>query len=349
MFPFCLDVAEFILSMTVYIITLDIFFSFLFFRMPTTSRGLYHWLFHSGTSLEDFSDRLNHFWTFGLLLVLGGTISWKYGFQDPITCWTPAEFTSSHVDFAQHICWNTYTYYKPLLLPDIPRLDHYRPVLQYTYFQALPVILCLQALLFKLPHILLHVCHCYSGTSFDKIAGLTDGYENLSLEGRGNLANQIARYIHRWCRMFPHGLPWRWLTVIWFLTKCLFCINIIIQLTYIDRFLQVNEEQQYIKNETLTSYGDVIYDNIAKNNGSFWRESPVFPRMILCDFQVPMFRNVHMYTVQCALNVNNFTEHAYMFLWVWLLFVAIVTILSCAVWTIRTLLPFGRQRYEDNA
>ena len=259
-----------------------------------------------------------------------------------ITCWCPADFTSSHLDFTQRMCWSRYQYYKVLPAYEIPNFNEMRPVLETTYFQTIPLILCLQALLFKLPNILLQILHCYSGTSFDKIAGLTDGFETLPLEERRNLANQIACYINRWCRIFPRGLPWRWLTLVCFLSKGLFCGNIIIQLTYIDRFLQVNVEEQYNRNETLTSFGGVIYDNIA----NFWRESPVFPRNILCDFQVPAFRNIHRYTVQCNLNVNNFTERAYMFLWVWLLFVAIVTTLSFAVWMIRTLLPFGRKRYE---
>ena len=305
--------------------------------MPSITQGLYHYLFRGGASLDDFADRLNHVWTFGLLLLL--VISWKYVYQDPITCWCPAEFTNSHVDFTQRICWASYQYYD-MPTDDIPRYSATAPELETTYFQTIPLVLCLQALLFKLPHILVHILHGYSGTSFDKIAGLTDGYDSLTLDDRRNLANQVARYINRWCRMFPSGLPWRWLTLVCLLAKCLFCFNIIIQLKYINRFLHVSVEEQMSKNETLTSFGDVIYDNIA----NYWRESPVFPRIILCDFQIPIFRNIHRYTVQCNVNVNNFTERTYMFLWVWLLFVAIVTTLSSAIWTIRTVLPFGRQR-----
>ena len=327
---------------------------FSYCRMPTVGRGLFRWLFCSGARLEDFADRLNHVWTFGLLFILGAIISWKHGYQEPISCWCPSEFPAQSVRYAHQTCWHSY-YIEELKgeYDDAIGLINYGlPVVRQeatedekrnyttTFYQWVPVVLCLQALLFKLPNIILYIFHSFSGVDFNKIFGLTSGYENFNLSERSILSNQIARYIFQWCKMFPHGLPWRPLTVVWFLVKVMYCVNVVIQMAYIDKFLKTTNEPY----DNSTSYGDAIYDNIAKNNATFWKMSPVFPQKVMCDIPIRMLTNIQRFAVQCDLPVNRFSELAYMFLWVWLLFVAVVTMLSFVVWVIMTLLPFGRER-----
>ena len=305
--------------------------------MPTVSRGLFRWLFQSGCHLEDFADRLNHVWTCGLLLILGAIISWKHNYGVPISCWTPPQFTTGFTLYTMHTCWHRDTYYLPMddtIPKDVATIDHGTK----SYYQWLPLVLCLQALLFKLPNIFMYILHGYSGVDFHKVAGLTAGYQYLNLSERQNLANQIARYICRWCKMFPSGLPWRLLTVIWLLVKLMYCINVIIQMVYLDRFLRTTDPPY----DNSTSYGDTIYHNIV-GNGT-WKISPAFPRTILCDFSIRQLQSVQRWTVQCELNANPFTERVYMFLWVWLLFVAVATLLSFKVWVLLTLLPISRQR-----
>lgn len=308
--------------------------------MPTVGRGLFRWLFHSGARLEDFSDRLNHVWTFGLLLTLGAVISWKYEYGEPISCWCPAEFTSSMVDYSQKTCWHRNALYPRLEDIKIPTAYDVRIEAITLYHERIPLLLCLQALLFKLPNIILYILHGLSGLDFNKVAGLTAGFRYLNLSERKNLANQIARYLYRWSKMFPRGFPWRILTLVWFIVKCLYCVNIIVQFSYLDRFLKTTD----VPYDNSTSFGDAIYNNL-KPNATEWKMSPVFPHTLLCDFQIRQLRMVHQYTVQCVLHVNRFTERVYMFLWIWLLFVAVVTTLSFVVWIVSALLPFPRQRY----
>ena len=325
--------------------------------MPTVGRGLFRWLFCSGARLEDFADRLNHVWTFGLLLLLGAIISWKHSYRSPISCWSPNEFTLQQVSYTHQTCWHSYyiedpkgdnsdklpsliNFGLPVVRQEVLTDDEMKLKYSTTYYQWLPVILCLQALLFKLPNIILYIFHSFSGIDFDKISGLTSGYENLNLAERANLSNQIARYIYRWCNMFPRGFPWRLLTVTWLLVKILYCVNIVTQMTYLDRFLTTTDAPH----DNSTSYGDAIYDNIAKNNGTTWKQSPAFPQKVLCDFALRMLQNIQRYTVQCDLPANRFSEMAYMFLWVWFLFVAIVTMLCFVIWVLMTLTPIGRER-----
>ena len=302
--------------------------------MPTVNRGLFRRLFQGGARLEDFADRLNHVWTSGLLLVLGAVISWKNNYSDPISCCAPAYFTQAHVNYAEKICWNMYTY-SDFIPNEKIRL---KPNFVKSYYQYVPLILCFQALLFKLPNVIMNILHSFSGVDFHKVNGLTDGYQHLPMAERQNLAIQIARYVYRWCTIFPCRLPWRLLTIFWFLVKIMYCINVINQMTYLDRFLNMTN----VQGSNSASHGVAIYDNIMNNVS--WAASPTFSRVIMCHFNISEMTIVRTYSFQCYLNNNPLTERVSMFLWVWILFVAVTTSLSSIVWVILTLLPISRQR-----
>ena len=198
--------------------------------MPSVSRGLFRWLFHPAATLEDFADRLNPVWTVGLLLILASVLSWRHAYMGSISCWCPSSFTTHMVTYSEMECWNKDVTYSVMSANNIS--DDIR--LSTNYARWLPLLFCFQALLFKLPNIVLHVCHGYSGISFDKIAGLTNDYENLNIQEREILARQIARYVYRWCRQCGDCLPWRFLTLLWLLVKVLYLVNVIVQLNHFD-------------------------------------------------------------------------------------------------------------------
>ena len=84
--------------------------------------------------------------------------------------------------------------------------------------------------------------------------------------------------------------------------------------------------------------------------GEDWTESPgvAFPRVTFCDFDVRRLGNTHRYTVQCTLPINMFTEKIYMFLWFWMVFVAVATGLGLVVWIIRSCLSGDRIKFILN-
>ena len=321
--------------------------------MPTTSRGLFPWIVHSGARLEDFADRLNHVWTFGFLLVLAAIISWKHGYQKPISCWCPAQFSDAMVEKAHQTCWHSYFMYPSELNYGFERLDitavtqdleeKESPIT--TYYQWVPVILCLQALVFKLPHVMMQIFHGYSGLEFGKIAGLTKGYQHLGMSERQKLANQISRYIYRWCKLFSCGLPWRSLTFVVFVVKCAYCVNVVLQNRYIDNFLTPAPEydpllSQYRPLKT----SDILLDMFSSEEKRKFIRSEVFPELMLCKMNVTEFRRRIDFAFYCHFHANRFTEQAYLVLWACLQFVTIVTVTSFGIWFLRTLLPFPRQR-----
>lgn len=332
--------------------------------MPSISRGLYRWLFQRSAVLEDFADRLSHFWTVGLLLVLACVTSWRHTYTSPITCWCPSQFTGALVVYTHSYCWNSYAIqYEENTEEAMNRLNlsagfglfhkNGMPVVSQmepeslldkastttTLYQWLPLILCFQALLFKLPNIVLYTFHGFTGISFDKIAGLTSGYENLNLVERQQLGRQISRYVYRWCTRFAGCPPCRVLTLLWFLVKILYLVNVSVQLSTLNTYITPGPP---LENDT--SYGNSIQDNMFDNNATMWKESPVFPRFVMCRFDVVFLQNIQNYMVMCSLPANFFNERVYMFLWVWMMFVTIVTSVSLAVWLLKTILPFMRKR-----
>lgn len=333
--------------------------------MPSVSRGFYRWLFQRSAVLEDFADRLSHVWTVGLLLLLACIISWRQCYHSSISCWSPSQFTGSMQRFEESVCWNSYAiqyhenleqaekdlqinvsdpFWNPLKQPIVSSyFDFKDPVTRrsttVTLYQWLPFILCFQALLFKLPNIVLYAVHGFTGISFDKLAGLTRGYDNLNLQDRQLLGRQISRYVYNWCQRFHNLPPWRLLTFLWLFVKILYLVNVSVQLRVLNAYVTPGPP---LENET--SYGRSITD-LFKNSALIWKESPAFPRFIFCEFSIVSLQNLQFWRVPCHLPANVFNEQVFNFLWVWLVFVTTVTSLSLAVWLVTTLLPFMRKRY----
>jgi hypothetical protein len=65
------------------------------------------------SSCDDFVDRLNRKYTVILLLVFVSIICSKQYIGDPLSCFCPAHFTGSHVEYTNNICWITNSFYVP--------------------------------------------------------------------------------------------------------------------------------------------------------------------------------------------------------------------------------------------
>ena len=62
---------------------------------------------------DDVVDRLSRQYTPSLLVMFSVLVSIKQYVGDPISCWCPAQFTQSHQEYTNTVCWVSNTYYVP--------------------------------------------------------------------------------------------------------------------------------------------------------------------------------------------------------------------------------------------
>ncbi|XP_033732337.1 innexin unc-7-like [Pecten maximus] len=302
-------------------------------------------LTQSSVRLNDQCGRLNSTWTVGILVLFAVL---TYGFQfsqdDLVSCWTPQQFTHQMVAYTNRICSDTSTYYVPMF-EDIPIRPHLRETKVSSKefkWRWLPLILLIQALLFKLPDLVLSVGQGLVGFRFTKISGLTDGYETLNMADRAQMGRQVGRYMKSWIdSTVLKGCPWGWLTLLFLFTKLLYFINIVTQVSVMNGLL---------KSENHSSFGKQVLNDIVGNETVEWHSFDSSPdHIIMCDFQIRLMSNVQRYTVQCVLSNTDNIMHYYKmmlsFLWLWLVGVTVITTISGVIQLLTVLVPVFRKRY----
>jgi len=103
---------------------------------------------------DDYADRLSRLYTVTILVCFAFLVTTKQFVGAPIHCWCPAQFTDSHRDYTDAVCWVSNTYYLPIERT-IPggRLDD--AAAKIGYYQWVPLLLAGQAVLAFLP------CHLW--------------------------------------------------------------------------------------------------------------------------------------------------------------------------------------------
>ena len=129
-----------------------------------------------------------------------------------------------------------------------------------------------------------------------------------------------------------------YLVILFVMSKIFYIANAIMQLFMLSAILSIS----------YNNYGfDIMRSMVADHD---WTEADhvAFPRVTMCDFNVRRLGNVHRYTVQCVLPINLYNEKIYIFLWFWLVFVAVVSLLSFLTWVLRFMMRSDRLKFVRN-
>jgi len=189
------------------------------------------------------------------------------------------------------------------------------------YYQWVPVVLLLQALLFVLPIVFWRSMYegvCIKVQAICSTAAVADNMvqatrsKNMALVGRFLTARVWSTVEGGWLH---EQLKGRYVLALYLLTKLLFVVNSLLQFFALKSFLGIK------------GFGwgwNLLFED--------WHVSGNFPRVTLCDFEIRELGNLHRHTIQCVLIVNMFNEKIYNILYCWFLIVALVSTASFLYW-----------------
>jgi hypothetical protein len=298
---------------------------------------------------DDSVDRLNYYYSTVVLLAFAVTLSAKQYVGQAIQCFVPAEFTGSWEAYTENYCYVENTYWLPMneSIPDgVPS----REARQITYYQWVPFVLTLQALLFHLPRLVWRLLNWQSGLCVKQLVAMACDAQNIDNEVRAKSVQTIARHIEDASAVQKHRgklmNPMMWLLVcgkpkglfvtsLYIFVKGLYILNIFAQFAIVNAFIDAK----------YTLWGVEILKDILRDKS--WEQSGHFPRVTMCDFEVRHLGTTRRYSVQCVLMVNMFNEKIYLFLWWWFVLVAVLTLLNAVWWIYVSLLRHNRIRFVD--
>lgn len=308
---------------------------------------------------DDFTDRLSHRYTCVLLVAFAILSTARQYFGKPITCWAPKHFTGSYTKFANSYCWVKNTYYLDWE-NEIPKAHEEDKRQTIIYYQWIPFILLLQAVFFYLPTVIWHGLNSKGGIDSDDILAAASTFQNSSkVEKRDFVLRLICSQLHRFLTSrLNRGAEWKltmrncmqgmgmgccgkrlgnYLIILFVISKLFFAANILAQLFVLNQVFHTN----------YNTFG-LDYFNKLNSYDEWWLTNPIFPRVTFCDFNVRRLGNVHRYTLQCVLPTNLYIEKMYVFLWYWMIALAVATFLSLATWLIRFFSRGDRMRFLEN-
>ena len=290
---------------------------------------------------DDLVDRLNHRFTTIFLVIFTVVVSTTQYVGNPIHCWCPAYFTNNHEEFTNKVCWISNTYY-------LESEDQVPGAAGSTkefigYYQWVPMILLVQAIMFYSPCLVWRVFSDRSGININNLVEAAETIQNaLYPERRDKTIKYMIRHLDHYldyqkeyrggcCVALKHFMArhlclvcgnryGNYLVALYMFTKVLYFINAILQLFMLNSFLGTDYHL----------YGFDVIKNLIQ--GVNWKPSRRFPRITLCDFKIRQMGTVHPHTVQCVLPINLFNEKIYIFLWFWFVFVATTTGASFCRW-----------------
>ncbi|KAL3854759.1 hypothetical protein ACJMK2_014008 [Sinanodonta woodiana] len=196
--------------------------------------------------------------------------------------------------------------------------------------------------MFKIPNIIWKLLNGGSGLNLSKVCKLADETQWGTPDDRKGKIKNICKFMDRWLqthREYHNNFVVRikakasrilcfvcnkrqgtFLTALYIWIKVLFLANVIGQFFLLNAFMATNYNLygfEYIK---------------MFQSGTAAQESPRFPRITLCDFQIRQLQNIQRWTVQCVLPINLFNEKIFVFLWFWFFVVAVLAGINFFRW-----------------
>uniref|UniRef100_A0A8R1HW25 Innexin n=3 Tax=Caenorhabditis japonica TaxID=281687 RepID=A0A8R1HW25_CAEJA len=218
-----------------------------------------------------------------------------------------------------------------------------------SYYQWVPFFLVYVAFMFYAPCLIWRLFYDKSGIRLKDIMSFANDKANVvpaqrTANIRGLAAHLQSVFKHRFRFGETHSYHHKvfkflnlryyesYLTYLYLVIKCLFLMNVLMQMYFMSRFLELDSHRYY-------GYG-ILWDLIF---GRGWKESSNFPVVTYCDMQIRILGHVQRHTVQCVLVINIFTEKIFFILWLWYTVLSFISFGSILSWIFASI-PFNQRR-----
>ncbi|VDL79159.1 unnamed protein product [Nippostrongylus brasiliensis] len=289
--------------------------------------------------VADSVDYLNYYVTSMIFAFFALAISAKQYFGSPIQCWVPSEFRGGWEKYAEDYCFIANSYYVPFE-EEIPvDIEHRRD--HISYYRWVPIMLALQAMMFFIPNWIWNMLHKQTAINPRSFLSEAEKVKYATGEKREQEINTLANYFIESLSVFQTDASGKRYTsprsgynatLLYISTKAAYVFNIFLQIIILNHFLG----QNYLH------WGYEMTSNII--HGNEWKETEVFPRVIMCDFQIRRLANLQRHTVQCVIMMNMINEKLYLFLYFWLFFVGIATVTNFLYFAVTMAFPSLRAK-----
>ncbi|KAK0424983.1 hypothetical protein QR680_008963 [Steinernema hermaphroditum] len=266
---------------------------------------------------DDFVDRLNYQYTPVLMVVCASLIFAKLAVGSSIQCFTKAQFKNTWNAYTHDYCLIENTYFVPLNATIPGESERSGP--QLAYYQWTGFILAGLALLSMFPHVLWRSFNWISGYHIRPLImecskTLSDASAQPAVvKQSANLLLTASHLDHRYFRIFPRNT---FVTFLYFFMKFSFVAAILTQLKTISVFL-----------------GSFAYPfQVLRYDLGDWQNSGLFPRVTLCDIDIRVPGQYQKYTMECTLPLNMLNEKIFVFLFFYLLGLALLTVANIGYW-----------------
>ncbi|CAD5208966.1 unnamed protein product [Bursaphelenchus xylophilus] len=281
---------------------------------------------------DDSVDRCIYATTVYILGFFAVLIMARQYVGEPLQCWVPAEYTGAWEQYIENYCFVENTYFVNRTIPD-DKLS--RRKLELKYYQWIPYLLSIQALICYAPKLIFKLLYSLSDLRVTDLVQVA--YKECKEVVRPGIEKKIALQLLEKSQIKVQ-LHFNWyLTAIYLLMKILSIVALLGQLLMMNYFVAGNN--------FLWGY-DVLSELVQ---GGDWRTTGAFPRVTFCDLRTRDLGQFREHTVQCVLMINMFAEKIYIFLWLWSLALLVVAILNLFAWLYRTLSMGSKVRMVKDA
>jgi len=236
-------------------------------------------------------------------------------FGSPIDCVMDDDFARPEV--INTYCWISYTFTLPGLAgrkvgQEVaypwtgPGDDGERRI--HSYYQWVPFVVFLQGVLFYLPH---QIWKQFENGWTNNITDGSRGFMSCHSDDRRSRSLALSEYLQD--TLQSHGR----LALMYIFCEVLNLANVLANIFLIDRFL----------GGAFLDYGTRVLQ--MSNTDQELRSDPlieVFPRMTKCNFhKYGPSGSIQKHDALCLLSLNIFNEKLYIFLWFWLIVLAVIS------------------------